>query len=42
MKFFLDLPEAEIARALGVSRGTVSSRAARALTALSRQLKEHK
>jgi RNA polymerase sigma-70 factor (sigma-E family) len=39
MKFFLDLPEAEIAQTLRVSRGTVSSRAARALAALSRQLR---
>lgn len=42
MKFFLGLPEVEIAQVLGVSRGTVSSRAARALTALSRQLQEHR
>ena len=42
MKFFLDLPEAEIAQTLRISRGTVSSRAARALAALSRQLQEHK
>jgi RNA polymerase sigma-70 factor (sigma-E family) len=42
LKFFLDLPEAEIAQTLGISRGTVSSRAARALAALSRQLQEHR
>jgi RNA polymerase sigma-70 factor (sigma-E family) len=42
LKFFLDLPEAEIAQTLGIRRGTVSSRTARALTALSRQLQEHK
>jgi RNA polymerase sigma-70 factor (sigma-E family) len=42
MKFFLDLPEAEIAQTLKVSRGTVSSRAARALATLSRQLQEQK
>jgi RNA polymerase sigma-70 factor (sigma-E family) len=42
LKFFLDLPEAEIAKTLRVSRGTVSSRTARALKALSRQLQEQK
>lgn len=42
LKFFLDLPEAEIAQTLRISRGTVSSRTARALAALSRQLQEHK
>jgi len=42
LRFFLDLPEAEIAQILRISRGTVSSRTARALSALSRQLKEHK
>jgi RNA polymerase sigma-70 factor (sigma-E family) len=40
LKFFLDLPEAEIARTLRISRGTVSSRTARALTTLARQLQE--
>jgi RNA polymerase sigma-70 factor (sigma-E family) len=40
LKFFLDLPEAEIAQTLGISRGTVSSRTARALAVLSRQLQE--
>jgi RNA polymerase sigma factor (sigma-70 family) len=34
LKFYLDLPDQEIAVALGVSRGTVSSTASRALTAL--------
>jgi RNA polymerase sigma-70 factor (sigma-E family) len=42
LKFFLDLPEAEIAQTLRISRGTVSSRTARALASLSRQLQEHK
>jgi RNA polymerase sigma-70 factor (sigma-E family) len=41
LKFFLDLPEAEIAQTLRISRGTVSSRTARALATLSRQLQEH-
>jgi len=41
LKFFLDLPEAAIAQTLGISRGTVSSRTARALGVLSRQLQEH-
>jgi RNA polymerase sigma-70 factor (sigma-E family) len=40
MKFYLDLDEAEIARTLRVSRGTVSSTASRALTALARALEE--
>jgi RNA polymerase sigma-70 factor (sigma-E family) len=42
LKFFLDLPEAEVAQIMRVSRGTVSSRAARALTALARRLKEER
>jgi RNA polymerase sigma-70 factor (sigma-E family) len=37
-RYFLDLPDAEIAAALGVSRSTVSSTASRALAALARQL----
>jgi RNA polymerase sigma-70 factor (sigma-E family) len=41
LKFFLGLPEAEIAQTLRISRGTVSSRTARALATLSRQLQEH-
>lgn len=40
LKFFLDLPEAEIAQITQVSRGTVSSRTGRALAALARRLKE--
>jgi RNA polymerase sigma-70 factor (sigma-E family) len=40
LKFFLDLPEAEIAQIMRISRGTVSSRTVRALTALARQLRE--
>ncbi|MCW2943247.1 MAG: sigE10 [Actinomycetia bacterium] len=40
LKFYLDLPETEIASALGVSRGTVSSTASRALTALAGLLGE--
>ena len=40
LKFYLDLGEEEIARTLRVSRGTVSSTASRALTALARLLKE--
>jgi RNA polymerase sigma-70 factor (sigma-E family) len=40
LKFFLDLPEAEIAQTLRISRGTVSSRTARALATLARQLQE--
>ena len=40
LKFYLDLGEEEIARTLRVSRGTVSSTASRALTALARLLEE--
>ena len=40
LRYYLDLPDPEIASALGVSRGTVSSTASRALTALARDLQE--
>lgn len=40
LRFYLGLSEREIAETLGVSRGTVSSTASRALTALARELKE--
>jgi len=40
LRYYLDLPEHEIAAALGISRGTVSSTASRALAALGRQLQE--
>lgn len=40
LRYYLDLPETEIAATLGVSRGTVSSTVSRALTALARDLKE--
>jgi RNA polymerase sigma-70 factor (sigma-E family) len=40
LRYYLDLPEAEIAATLGVSRGTVSSTASRALAALERELRE--
>jgi RNA polymerase sigma-70 factor (sigma-E family) len=39
-RYYLDLSESEIAAALGVSRGTVSSTASRALAALARELGE--
>jgi RNA polymerase sigma-70 factor (sigma-E family) len=39
LRYYLDLPDYEIAAALGVSRGTVSSTTSRALSALARQLK---
>ena len=42
LKFFLDLPEAEIAQIMRISRGTVSSRTARALAALAGQLREQR
>lgn len=37
-RYFLDLPDQQIAAELGVSRSTVSSTASRALTALARKL----
>lgn len=40
LRYYLDLPDHEIAAALGISRGTVSSTASRALTALARDLRE--
>jgi RNA polymerase sigma-70 factor (sigma-E family) len=40
LRYFLDLPDQEIAATLGVSRGTVSSTASRALAALGRELRE--
>ena len=40
LRYYLGLPDTEIAATLGVSRGTVSSTLSRALTALARDLKE--
>ena len=40
LRYYLGLSEAEIARVLGISAGTVKSTAARGLTALARQLGE--
>ncbi|HEY6277484.1 MAG TPA: SigE family RNA polymerase sigma factor [Streptosporangiaceae bacterium] len=40
LRFYLDLPEPEIARAMGVSPGTVKSTTSRALTALGRLVGE--
>jgi RNA polymerase sigma-70 factor (sigma-E family) len=40
LRYYLDLPDDEIAAALGVSRSTVSSTAARARATLARALKE--
>lgn len=40
LRFFLDLPEAEIAAAMGISPGTVKSTTSRAIAALGRLLKE--
>lgn len=40
LRYYLDLPQDEIAALLGVSRGTVSSTISRALTALGRDLQE--
>jgi len=42
LRYYLDLPDHEIAAALGISRGTVSSTASRALTALARDLQEER
>lgn len=41
LRYYLDLSDAEIAAALGVSRGTVSSTASRALATLARDLEEY-
>jgi RNA polymerase sigma factor (sigma-70 family) len=40
LRFLLDMSDAEIAEALGVSKATISSTASRALAALARDLKE--
>jgi RNA polymerase sigma-70 factor (sigma-E family) len=40
LRYYLDLPDYEIAAALGVSRSTVSSTASRALAALEHELRE--
>jgi RNA polymerase sigma factor (sigma-70 family) len=40
LRYFLDLPDAEIAAAMGISQGTVKSTISRALGALGKQLKE--
>jgi len=40
LRYYLDLPESEIASSLRISRGTVSSTTARALAALARELGE--
>jgi RNA polymerase sigma-70 factor (sigma-E family) len=40
LRYYLDLPDQEIASALGVSRGTVSSTASRALAVIARELRE--
>jgi RNA polymerase sigma-70 factor (sigma-E family) len=40
LRYYLDLPDAAIAATLGISRGTVSSTASRALAALARDLQE--
>jgi RNA polymerase sigma factor (sigma-70 family) len=42
LRYYLDLPDQEIAATLGVSRGTVSSTASRAVAALGRELKEER
>jgi RNA polymerase sigma-70 factor (sigma-E family) len=40
LRYYLDLPDQEIAAVLGVHRGTVSSTASRGLAAIARELKE--
>ncbi len=40
LRYYADLSEAEIARAMGVSRGTVKSTTSRAVAALARMLQE--
>jgi RNA polymerase sigma factor (sigma-70 family) len=39
LRYFLDLPDAQIAQVLGISKSTVSSTASRALAALARELR---
>jgi RNA polymerase sigma-70 factor (sigma-E family) len=39
-RFYLDMPEEETARAMGISRGTVKSATSRAVAAIGRMLKE--
>ena len=40
LRYFMDLPEPEIATAMGISQGTVKSTTSRAIAALARGLKE--
>ena len=40
LRYYLDLSEAEIAAAMGISRGTVKSATSRALAAVGRTLRE--
>jgi len=40
LRYFMDLPEPEIATAMGISQGTVKSTTSRALAALARRLKD--
>jgi RNA polymerase sigma-70 factor (sigma-E family) len=40
LRYFMDLPEPEIAAAMGISQGTVKSTTSRAIAALGRRLKE--
>jgi RNA polymerase sigma factor (sigma-70 family) len=40
LRYYADLPEPEVAQAMGVSRGTVKSTTARGLAALGRILRE--
>ena len=42
LRFYLDLPEPEVARAMGISRGTVKSNTSRALAALGRLVAEER
>jgi RNA polymerase sigma-70 factor (sigma-E family) len=42
LRYFLDLPEKEIAAMLGISRGTVASATSRGLAALARTLRDRK
>jgi DNA-directed RNA polymerase specialized sigma24 family protein len=42
MRFYLDLPEAEVAEQLGISIGSVKQHSSRGLAALARSMEVHR